>query len=76
MPCLSRERRCWEPRLLRCFQSLSCTRHHRIYSVLGFHFLLKLTRNPPMNYSRVNKLNKLTIVVTFSETAFFFLQLF
>lgn len=29
-----------------------------------------------MSYSRVNKLNKLTIVVIFSETAVFFLQLF
>lgn len=69
---VSRERRhCWYPRLLKCFQSLSCARHHRIYSALVFSFLLKLTRNPPMSYARVNKLNKLTILFTFSETGSF-----
>ena len=76
-PCLQqlqviRERRpCWYPRLLKWFQSLSCARRHRIYSVLLFSFLLKLTRNPPMSYARVNKLNKLTILFTFSETGSF-----
>lgn len=66
---VSRERsHCWYPRLLKCFQSLSCARHHRIYSELVSSFLLKLTRNPPMGYVRVNKLNKLTILFTFSET--------
>lgn len=63
----SRERsHCRYLRLLKCFQSLSCARHHRIYAELVFSFLLKLTRNPPMSLSRVNKLNKLTILFTFS----------
>lgn len=69
---VSRERsHCWYSRLLKCFQSLSCARHHRIYSELVSSFLLKLTRNPPMGYVRVNKLNKLTILFTFSETGSF-----
>lgn len=69
---VSRERsHCWYPRLLKCFQSLSCARRHGIYSEPVFSFLLKLTRNPPMSLARVNKLNKLTILFTFSETGSF-----
>lgn len=69
---VSRERRCcWYLTLLTCSQNLSCARRHRIYSVLVFSFLLKLTRNPPMSSARVNKLNKLTILFTFSETGSF-----
>lgn len=69
---VSRERgHCWYPRLLKCFQSLSCARRHRIYSVLVFSLLLKLTRNLPMSYARVNKLSKLTILFTFLETGSF-----
>lgn len=69
---VSRERsHCWYSRLLKCFQSLSCARRHGIYSELVFGFLLKLTRNPPMSIARVNKLNKLTILFTFSETGSF-----
>lgn len=49
----------------------SCIRYHRIYSVLVLLFLLKLTRNPPTNDARVNKLNNLTVLITFSETGSF-----
>lgn len=65
---IGERRHCWYPRLLKCFQSLSCARRHRIYSVPVFSFLLKLTRNPPTNCARV-KLNKLTFLFTFSKGA-------